>query len=526
MSCGLITRVISASAPFSTPSPTPGLVSPAPDAPDGSPTTALTPTSTETPVPTPIPTEMPDPTATASPGPTDSIEDVFYIRTHPDGGLFVGDLVSFEVIPPAGFDAADKELVIQIDAPGEPELGPTAFAPFGIARRMQATMIWAWDTQGLEPGFYNISLSVLPDGPVWEEEVHLRPETELPPPEPLAEWTSVETDCCIIHYVTGTEAERDIGFLMEEADRQAELAIQRMGGVFDEPIVITLLPRVLGHGGFAGREISISYLDRNYAGTNFTVVLHHEMIHILDGRLGGEWRPSVFVEGVAVYLTGGHYKPEPIMPRAAALLEMPGEDPDDPYGWFIPSTELVDDFYATQHEIGYLQAAALVGYMEERWGWEAFDAFYRGIPQPSDTSEHIQTIDAALHSNFGIHLDELERDFIQALSEVPVTAEHIEDVRLTVEYYDTVRRYQRAFDQSAYFRTAWLLWNHEMRERGIVADYLRRAEQPENLAVENLLLGASQRYLQEDYPGTQHYLDAVNALLDVIERKADLIPVP
>jgi hypothetical protein len=461
------------------------------------------------------------------PEPTPATQESFYIRTHPDGGLFVGDLVSFEVIPPLDMDVAERELLILIDAPGEPELGPTAFGPFGIARRIQATLIWAWDTRGLDPGDYNLTLSVLPDGSVWNEVIHLRPETELPPPEPFAEWASVETGCCIIHYVTGTEAERDIVYLMGESDRQAELAIQQMGGVFDEPITITMLPRVLGHGGFAGREISISYLDRNYAGTDFTMVLHHEMIHILDGRLGGEWRPSVFVEGVAVYLTGGHYKSEPIMPRAAALLELPGEDPDDPYGWFIPLTVLMDDFYATQHEIGYLQAAALVGYMEERWGWEAFDAFYRSIPQPGDPTEHVQTIEDALYSHFGILLEELERDFIQALSGELVTAEHIEDVRLTVEYYDTVRRYQRAFDQSAYFRTAWLLWNHEMRDRGIVADYLRRPEQPENLAVENLLLGASQRYLAGDYSGTQNYLDAVNTLLDVlIEQEAELIPVP
>jgi hypothetical protein len=521
LSCGLITQAL----PGAEASPTPTL---SPELP--SPTQPLTqatvapPTDTPVPVPTETPAPSPFPSPTEEPTPEEPGEFVF--RTHPDGGLFAGDLVSFEVIPPRGFETDERQLQIQIHALGAPELAPVDFRPYGIARRMQATLIWAWDTQGLDPGAYRMTLTVLPEGPTWEEEVFLRPTAELPPPEPYAEWAAVETNCCIIHYITGTEAERDLTYLMEEAERQAELAVQRIGGGFEEPIIITMLPRVLGHGGFAGREISISYLDRNYAGTNFAMVLHHEMIHILDGRLGGEWRPPAFVEGVAVYLSGGHFKPEPIMPRAAALLELPGEDPDDHYGWFIPLRVLVDDFYATQHEIGYLQAAALLGYMEERWGWEAFDTFYRSISRPEDPVEHVQVIEAALFQNFGISLDELEGDFIKALSEELVTAEHIEDVRLTVEYYDTLRRYQRAFDPSAYFRTAWLLWNEDMRNRGVVADYLRRPEAPENLAIENLLLGANLRFMEGDYSGAQHFLDAIHASLDIlIESEAELVPV-
>jgi hypothetical protein len=515
MSCGLLTQALPGPEPSPTPSPSPEMASPTPLQPD--------PTPIPTPIPSPVPTE-PAPSPTPFIEPTPEVPDEFLIRTHPDGGLFVGDLVSFEFISPAGFDVTNRQLQVEIQAPGAPELAPVEFRPFGIAGRMQATMVWVWDTQGIDPGSYRLTLSVVPDGPVWEEEILLRPESELPPPEPNAEWASVETNCCIIHYVTGTEAERDLAYLMEEADRQAELAVQRIGGNFEEPIIITMLPRVLGHGGFAGREISISYLDRNYAGSDFSMVLHHEMIHILDGRLGGEWRPSLFIEGVAVYLSGGHFKPEPIMPRAAALLEFPGDEPEDEYGWFIPLDELADDFYATQHEIGYLQAAALVGYMEERWGWEAFDTFYRSMVPPDDMTPS-QAIEAALRDNFSITLDQLEEDFIEVLREELVTAEHIEDVRLTVEYYNTVRRYQQAFDQSAYFRTAWLLWNEDMRNRGIVADYLRRPKEFENLAIENLLVAANQRFVEGNYTGTQNFLEAVNAALDVlIETEAELMP--
>ena len=68
---------------------------------------------------------------------------------------------------------------------------------------------------------------------------------------------------------------------------QAESSVDRMGVDFVERIPITILPRVLGHGGFAGSEIYISYIDTNYAGNDLSQVLHHEMIHILDRRLGG-----------------------------------------------------------------------------------------------------------------------------------------------------------------------------------------------------------------------------------------------
>ncbi len=133
-----------------------------------------------------------------------------------------------------------------------------------------------------------------------------------------------------------------------------------------------LLPRLLGHGGFASREIAVSYLDRNYMAGDEATILHHEIIHILDSRLGGDLRPSALVEGLAVYLSGGHFKPEPILPRAAALLPaepgcvawsagstpLPPSAPAEGCGidGYIPLRRLIDNFYFEQHEIGYLEA--------------------------------------------------------------------------------------------------------------------------------------------------------------------------
>jgi hypothetical protein len=389
-------------------------------------------------------------------------------------------------------------------------LGPTNFGDFGIAGRSQATLIWAWDTRSLEAGKYTLTFSIQPTSDVWTETVTLRPASENP--FPGAEWATAYSRCCVLHYITGAAAGRDIDLLSDLADRQAMDAVERLGIEFTEPITVTLLPRVLGHGGFAGGEISISYLDRNYAGSQFEMVLHHEMIHILDGRLGGDLRPTLFVEGLAVYLTGGHFKPEPLMPRAAALLNVEGG-----LDWYIPLGELADNFYPSQHEIGYLEGAALIEYMVDTWGWPAFSEFYRDI-HPADDGSQASAIDRALREHFNLTFDDLEQGFIRALGAQPVDPDLREDMRLTVAYYDALRRYQRLLDASAYFRAAWLMDNPLMRQRGIVADYLRHPQAPANQALEALLLTANDALVAGRYAEADATLDVVNLVLDGVEQ--------
>lgn len=506
----IIVLLIASCRAFTAATPQPEITLPSSTAPS---------TSTPRPAtPSPSPTQSPPPLPSPTLSPAPPTVETYTVRTHPDGPLYAGDQVSFEVIAPEAADLSEHRVTIQVDAPEGPEIGAADFGPFGIAGRIQATLIWAWDTSGLEPGGYRLTFTVEPAGVTWEEIHFLYPEEQVPPPEPHAEWASAESECCILHYITGTEAERDLPLILEQAEDQARLAAERIGADFDEPIAITLLPRVLGHGGFAGQEISVSYLERNYAGSQFEIVLLHEMIHILDQRLGGELRPSILVEGLAVYLTGGHFKPEPLMPRAAALLNMPAEDK---LGWYLPLEPLADNFYASQHEIGYLIAGALVEYMVDRWGWEAFSAFYRDI-KPHESESQARAIEAALVAHFGLALSDLEGDFLSVLQDYPDAPEWMEDVRLTADFYDTVRRYQRALDPSAYFRTAWLLSNEEMRKQGIVADYLRRPALPENVSIETLLAAASEHLIAGQYVETGRYLEAINAALDVlIETEAE-----
>jgi uncharacterized membrane protein len=80
-----------------------------------------------------------------------------------------------------------------------------------------------------------------------------------------------------------------------------------------------------------------------------------------------------------------------------------------------------------------------------------------------------------------------------------------------------MRRYQQLLDPSAYFRTAWLLDNKTMRERGIVADYLRHPYTPVNLALETLFITAHQQMTAQDYTSASQTLEVINSVLDAIE---------
>lgn len=471
-------------------------------------TLTLAPTQTTTPTLTPTPTLIltPAPSSTAAASASIIPAPNFSVRYHPDGGLYAGDLISLEVIPPPEALPLEGSLSVQVDPPSGPSLGSAAFAPFGIAGRVQATLIWAWDTRLLPAGQHTLAFRVEPQGYAWSETVTLLPAADLPADQAQARWASIETDYCIIHYTTGTTAERDLPLLAALADEQALRAIAQMGVEFSQPITIILLPRLLGHGGFATHEIHVSYLGRNYASNAWEMVVLHEMIHILDYRLGGDLRPSLLVEGLAVYLTGGHFKPEPLLPRAAALL-------DGQLGWYIPLATLADDFYAAQHEIGYLEAGALVAYMVERWGWEAYSAFYRSIA-PHESGGQSAAIDAALQNHFGLSLAELEADYLAALQSQPEAAAWQEDVHLTVTYYDTLRRYQQLLDPSAYFATAWLMDSQAMRQNNILADYLRTPNNPANLALETLLISAGEDLASAPYDQAENLLAAVNQVLD------------
>ena len=107
----------------------------------------------------------------------------------------------------------------------------------------------------------------------------------------------------------------------------------------------------------------------------------------------------------------------------------------------------------------------------------------------------------------GITLAQLEDRFLQALKAEPVQPQDVEDIRLTVWYYDSARRYQLLMDPSAYFLNAWLPDSEQMRQRRVVADVLRSPLGPENSALETMFVTANAYLQQGRYAEVQRLLE-------------------
>ncbi len=418
------------------------------------------------------------------------------VRLHPDGTLLVGDQISIEVFTPAGEDFDGSSLHASFQGS---DLGNAPF--YGAAGdRYRAILQWVWDTRGLAAGEYTLVLTIPERNQTWEERVVLAPAD---PEIQERAWQTVEVDCCFIHTITGTDAERDLDVLVPMIEGLAATASRQIGTTLDEKIDINLIPRILGHGGFTSDEVYVSYADDNYANPEVAQILYHEMLHRYDGLRESNLRPSILIEGLAVYLSGGHYERESITFRAAALLHS---------GRYIPLQHLADDFYPAQHESGYILAGALVGYMVERWGWEAFDGFYRDI-QP-DSAGQSRAIDRALREHFGVSLEELESGFLGRLELLPAVPDIVDDVEGTITLFDAVRAYQKLMDNPAYFEQVWLPGAEDMRSRGIVADYLRGPDSSGHLQIEARLYEAQAMLDSGDYEVLQQTLSLVESELN------------
>jgi hypothetical protein len=107
------------------------------------------------------------------------------VIAHPDGPLYVGDQVSFEVLAPIA--ESDRTGNVSVTFEGH-EIGQAGFAPYGLGERNQASLWWVWDTHKLNPGSYNLTFTLLPGNIAVTETFRLRPANQVPLPEPGAAW--------------------------------------------------------------------------------------------------------------------------------------------------------------------------------------------------------------------------------------------------------------------------------------------------------------------------------------------------
>ncbi|GBD09981.1 hypothetical protein HRbin22_02244 [Candidatus Thermoflexus japonica] len=463
------------------------------------------------PTPTlPAPPASPAP-AVPSPAPRRALViEVF--RLHPDGPLYEGDRLSFEVrirnTAPASI--ASGRVEIRRMGPGAEEILAEALLPeLPPGGSHTTTWTWVWEAPFAGPltltAVARPGEEALPIGDRITRTVLLRPREQLPEAERQARWAQAESRCCVHHYLTGTATEAGRRQRMQWAD-EAEAAVRaRLGLPARLPTHIVWIPRLLGHGGFTvGDSLILTDPLSDRLPADVPTILRHELTH----RMTCVWLeredclahlPSFILEGLAVFVAGGHYRPEPLTQRAAALLLM---------GGWIPLERLVEDFYAHPHEIGYLEAGAFVEELVREGGWPRFRAFLQAMERRPGESDR-EVLDRALQAVYHQDIRTLEARWRQRLQASPVDPAQIADLRFTVAFYEALRAYQRAYDPSAYFLNAWLPdWRQAVRE-GIVADFMREPEDPEGRRIWGQLQEARRRGLAGDPDGAREILQAL-----------------
>jgi hypothetical protein len=328
----------------------------------------------------------------------------------------------------------------------------------------------------------------------------VEPITDLSESEAGAMWISADNACCRVHVVSDTAAYRDIDELLIKIDEAFDRAAAKLRQPLAGPYDIYLIDRVIGQGGYTINSIVVSYLDRNYAGGGFEELLVHEATHLIDKQIAPD-HITFLSEGVAVWVAGGHYKQQDLGEQMAALIEI---------GEYVPLAETIDNFNSTQHEIGYLEAASLISFLVERYGWTQVRDFYSAT-----TADDGETLSAAVEANtlnyFGKDLKTLESDWMTYLDNLPRNRFASDELIATIRFYEVMRRYQTLYDPTAYYIYAWLPSPEEAERWGATADFSRHPETITNLTLEVMLDTANKALIQGDY-------DRLNALLDSVGR--------
>ena len=127
-------------------------------------------------------------------------------------------------------------------------------------------------------------------------------------------------------------------------------------------------------------------------------------------------------------------------------------------------------------------------------------------------------LDAGLRFTYSKKLSEIESDYLAYLR-TQTDPRWTRDIENTIRYYDTVRLYQKKFDPSAYYLSAWIPDIDRAVRDGITADYQRHPRAPRHIAIETMLIEADRGIDSGDYDLAERIL---NALTKVLAADGDL----
>ena len=463
-------------------------------------------TQAATPIPTPSLEPAPSPTP-FMPDLSIAIDDIFL---YPVPAIYAGDKVTFQLWPTVPESISPENVTVQIMVDGAEVTRGALSGNSHLSGEAVGLFEWAWDTTAMV-GSHQIQVTLDQEDTIklGDEDPNnnaaslvvmvLDPQARSTG-EPAAIWKTATSDCCLIHVVSGTAADRDLPQLLPLIDQAAIQASAKLGEDPQKPIDIYLIDRVIGQGGYASSGIVVSYLDRDYTGNDLQQVMVHELVHLLDRQFAPQ-RISFLAEGLAVWASEGHYKDEDI---DQAIIAMRNTD------LYLVLPDLINDFYPSQHETAYFQAAGFVSYLINTYGWWPFRDFYIDVSQ--DKADSLaEAVDQSLQAHFGQSLADVEASWIEYLDGLTVDPSAISDVQTTVHYYEVMRRYQLQYDPTAHFLKAWMPSPSSVLELGSPADLNGHPETEQNIALE-VMFGAADRSLKK-----KNYARA-NVLLNSIER--------
>ena len=468
------------------------------------------PVRTETPAPTDPPTPLP--TLTPSPVPPDLSLVAENVHIYPVPRLYAGDQVTFQILAHVPEHIRPEEVTVHILVDYQ-DIDEGTLRYKNLAGDAVGLFEWSWDTSDqLGEHLIHVILDrhdVLQEGDENRDNnqvaipITVYDSLQLEPNERNATWVTAETDCCFVHVVSGTAAYRDLSDLLDEIETAVAQSADVLDVEIEEQLDVYLIDRVIGQGGYAGNDIVVSYADRQYASQGFYQVMVHEATHILDRQFAPD-RITFLAEGLAVWSSGGHYKPENINERTAALVMI------DEY---IPLASLIDNFYPVQHEIGYLEAAGFVNYLIQTYGWPTFRYFYADV-KAEDASPLSAVVDRKMQQYFDVTLAEAEQDWLNLIAAQTVPDTAVIDLQTSIRYYNIMRRYQQLYDPTAYFLTAWLPYPKDLQEVGNPADLSRHPEEEINIVIETMFISADQALRMGDYHRANVLLDSITRTLD------------
>jgi hypothetical protein len=404
------------------------------------------------------------------------------VRAFPGPEHYAGDILTFGIQAPPSFDESNPIYMALDDRKPTQALETFWFGEVIVPSALDTTTL---------VGHHTIQFTTKNSDLNETYSFDVLPADQRPVNEMRADWLIKEIDCCIFHYLSDTAAARDIDFISEHFQQGADAYEAIMKTEIDSKMEIHIIDRIFRNGGFGGHgNIVISYTDRYYGptvgGEGLETLARHEFSHAASISPENSAGTVDFnYEGLAVYVAGGHYKPEPLAQRGAALSDL---------GFSVPVNELIP-----QHELSYLHAALILTYIVDTYGEEKLWTFLSADQNRSDGQ--LLPVEDAIRLTFEISLEEFDHGF-QAWLESNDPGKQLDDLRLTVALQDARREYQDRYSPDPLFLTSELDTS-VIRRSEYLPVVMREARAPTNIAIELIIANAQQAIFSGDYASAE-----------------------